>query len=261
MSQRLTRKEMKHDEFASAVGKSVEYAESHTKGLLTIIGAVLLAVALGIVVYYYLGHRAAVANEALRQAMKVYDAPVEATGAKPDDPLTPSFPTVEARRTKAKQLFERLRSDHRFTGAADLAGVYLAEFAVAEGRPEEARQLWTDFTKKHRDHLLAGQARLNLIALDRNQGKAQQVERELRAMLDQSEAPLPQDAVLYELGVTLEQLKRTPDAVQSYQRIVDEFPRSPYRSLAQQRVGQLDPTRSGGASGLFGGAGGGFPGA
>lgn len=52
--------------------------------------------------------------------------------------------------------------------------------------------------------------------------------------------------ILHELGTTLEQLHRPQEAIQSYQRILDEFPQSPYRTDAQQKVSALDPTRSGG---------------
>ena len=34
MSQRLTRKEIKHDEFAEVMGRSVEYAGAHSRGLI-----------------------------------------------------------------------------------------------------------------------------------------------------------------------------------------------------------------------------------
>ena len=63
-------------------------------------------------------------------------------------------------------------------------------------------------------------------------------------MLEKSDSPLPQDVILAELGMTFEQLHRTQEAIQSYQRIVDEFPQSPYRQEAQQKVSALDPTRA-----------------
>jgi hypothetical protein len=69
--------------------------------------------------------------------------------------------------------------------------------------------------------------------------------------------------VLHELGATLEQLHRPQEAIQSYQRILDEFPQSPYRSDAQQKIAALDPTRApagGSPLGMPGGMPAGFPG-
>lgn len=258
MNQRLTRKEIKRDEFAAAVGRSVEYAESHVRTIAYAIGAVLLLVALSVAFYFWRNSRLQGANEALAQAMKVYEAPINATGAKPNDPNEPSFANEAARRARAKQLLEKVRDDYGSTAAADVASLYLAQIAADEGRLDDARKIWREFVDDHGDHLLAGEARLNLISLDRNQGKAQQVAQELRDMLEQNDPALPQDVILFELGATLEQLDRKQEAVQTYQRILDEFPQSPYGSEAQQKIGALDPTRAAGAPSMAGIPG--FPG-
>jgi TolA-binding protein len=257
MSQRLTRKDIKRDEFASAVGRGVDFAESHTRELLMTVGAVLLAVLIGLVSYFYIAHRSDVANQALAAAVKVYGAPIDATGAKPNDPTEPSFASEAARQARARQSFERVHDDYRWTDAADVASLYLADLDAAAGKVAEARQLWSDFAKKHGDHVLAVQARIDLLELERGQGKGQQVAQQLREMLDQSDAPLPQDVTLFQLAMTLEQLNRDQEAVQTYQRLVDEFPQSPYRQTAQQKLAALDPSRAAGAGQLAGL--GGFP--
>ncbi len=249
MNQRLTRKEIKRDEFAAAVGRSVEYAESHVRTIAYAIGAVLLLVALGVAFYFWRNSRLQDANGALAQATRVYLAPVSATGARPNDPDEPSFANEAARRARAKQLLEKVRADYGSTAAADVAGLYLAQIAADEGRLDEARKAWQEFVDDHGDHLLAGEARLNLINLDRKQGKAEKVADELRRMLDGNDQTLPQDVILFELGATLEQLNRKQEAAQTYQRILDEFPQSPYGSEAQQKVSALDPSRAGSPAG------------
>jgi predicted negative regulator of RcsB-dependent stress response len=259
MNQRVNRKEMKRDDFAAAVGRSVEYAESHVRLIIYAVGAVLLLVALGIALRSYLGHRQEQASQDLASAMKVYQAQVAATGANPADANAPTFPTEAARRAEAKKRFEKVRDGYGSTDAADVAGLYLAQIAADEGKLDEARKLWTDFVDDQGDSLLAGEARLNLIHLDRQQGKGEQVVQELRAMLEKSDAPLPQDVILHELGLTLEQLKRGQEAVAVYQRIVDEFPQSPYRGDAQQKLSALDPSRSPAGGAPLGGLPG-FPG-
>lgn len=259
MNQRLTRKDIKRDEFANAVGRSFEFAEIHSRQLLLMLGAVLLAVLVGILAFFYVNHRSDLANQALAKATKVYNAPVDPAGAKPNDPREPSFATEAARQARARQLLERLRSDFRFTDAADVASIYLAALDASSGKLAEARQLWNDFVKKHGDHVLAAQARIDLMDLDRSQGKGNEVAQRLREMLDQSDAPLPQDAVLYELATTLEQLNRNQEAAQTYQKLVDEFPQSPYRQTAQQKLTALDPTRAAAGAGQLAGLGAGFP--
>ena len=252
MSQRLTRKDIKRDEFASAVGRGVDFAESHTRELMMTIGAVLLAVLIVIVTYFYIAHRSDLANQALAAAVKVYGAPIDPAGAKPNDPAEPSFASEAARQARARRLFEGVRADYRWTDAADVASLYLADLDATAGKVAEARQLWSDFAKKHADHVLAVQARIDLLELDRSQGKGQQVAQQLREMLDQSDAPLPQDVTLYQLAITLEQLNRDQEAIQTYQRLVDEYPQSPYRQPAQQKLAALDPSRAAGGGQVAG---------
>jgi TolA-binding protein len=245
MSQRLSRKNIKRDEFASAVGRGVDYAESHSRQLLVSVGGVLLAVLVGLLAYFYIAHRSEVANQALAAAVKVYGAPIVPAGAKPNDREEPSFPNEVARQARARQLLERVRGDYRWSDAADVASLYLAEIDAATGKPAAARQLWSDFVKKHGDHVLAAQARIDVMELDRGQGKGQQVAQQLRQMLDRSDAPLPQDVILFQLATTLEQLNRDQEAAQTYQRLLDEFPQSAYHQTAQQKLAALAPSRAG----------------
>jgi len=259
MNQRLTRKDMKHDDFASAMGRGVEYAESHVRTIVYAVAGVLLLVALGVGISYWRSHQAQAAGQALAKAVKVYQAPVVTTGAKPNDPAAPSFPSEETHRAAARKALQKVRDDYGSTDAADVANLYLAQIAAEENKLAEARKIWQGFVDAHPKHMLAAEARLNVIHLDLQQGKGEQVVKDLRALLEKGDSPVPQDVLLHELGTTLEQLKRPQEAVQAYQRILDEFPQSPYRPEAQQKVTALDPTR---AASPFGGLQGipGFPG-
>ncbi|HEX3526205.1 MAG TPA: tetratricopeptide repeat protein [Thermoanaerobaculia bacterium] len=247
MNQRVTRKDMKKDEFASAVGRGVEYAEGHVRPIIFGIGGAVVLAVIGFLIYGFVGHRSDAAGDALAAAVKVYSAPLNATEAKPNDPKEPSFVDEAARRAKAKTLFTKVRSDYGHTDAADIAGVYLAQIAMTDGKPEEARKLWSDFVDAHPDSLLAGEARINLIHLDRgkqaSKEKLEELAQRLKAMQGQSKPPLPEDVILNELGATYEQLGRKDDATQAYKRILDEFPQSAYRTNAGQRISALDPTK------------------
>jgi predicted negative regulator of RcsB-dependent stress response len=247
MSQRLTRKEIKRDEFTTAVERGVEYAESHARTLIWAIAAVVALAVIGVGGYALLSSRSTKANDALAAAVKVYNAPIEAAGAKPKDATSPSFPDEAARRARAKALLQKVRSDYGSSDAADVAGLYLAQIAMAEGKADEARKMWNDFVDDHPDSLLAGEARINLIHLDRKQGpkvKVEELATRLKAMMEQSEPPLPEDVLLSELGATYEQLGRKDDAIQAYKRILDEFPQSGYRQVAQEKLSALDPART-----------------
>src|SRR5215813_9994481 len=107
MSQRLTRKDIKRDEIASAVEHGLEYAESHLKIIYYAAAAIVVAGALWGAYHYYSGGRNERANVELARAMKVFQAQVVTpAAAKPNDAKEPSFPSDAARREKAKGLFD-----------------------------------------------------------------------------------------------------------------------------------------------------------
>jgi tetratricopeptide (TPR) repeat protein len=247
----LTRKEMKKNELATAVHRTVDYAEHHTRGLLMGLGALAVAALVGLGIWAWLQHRGRQANEALAEAMEIYEAPIDPVAAKPDDPDAPSFAGEAERRARAKARFAEVVDDHPWSDAADIAGLFLADIAIAEGDAGRARELWTDFLDEHDGHVLAGETRLNLFSLDRSQGKAEAVAAELEGLLEDAEPPLPQDVLLYQLALTKEQLGRADEATQAYQRIVDEYPRSSYRQLAQQKVTGASPAALGETLNLF----------
>lgn len=248
MTQHLTRKDMKRDDFATAVGRGVEYAGSHARTLIIGLGVLALIAILVLVGQVFMGSRAEKANEALSRAMKVYQAPLDAAAARPDDPTTPTFAEPGARRERAKQLFEGVRSEYGMSEAAEVAGVYLAQIAAEEGQLDRARELWTEFVNDNKESILAGQARVNLIQLDRQQGKNEELSQRLKSMLEQDEPGLPKDVVLFELATTQEQLGRKQEALQSWRRLSEEYPESAYRSVAQQKINALDPAA--GAAGM-----------
>jgi predicted negative regulator of RcsB-dependent stress response len=258
MNQRLTRKDIKRDEFASAVEHGMEYAGSHVKTIVYAVAGVAVLVALWGAFQYYSGNRNAQANDALAKAIKVFQAPiVGAATAKPTDPNEPSFADEASRKAAARPLLEGVRKTYASTDAADVAGLFLANLAVTEGKLDDARKLWQAFIDEHDDHMLAGQAQLNLINLDRSQGKTDQAVAALKKLVEKGRGALPLDLLLNELGQAQEEQNKPQEAIQSYQRILDEFPRSPYRNEAQQKIQSLDPSRA--TSPLLGG-GAGFPG-
>lgn len=253
--QRATRHQMKRNELAEAVERTVHYTEGHLRLIGIAVAAVVLLVLAVVGIRSFLKSRAVEANEALAAAVRVHQAPVGVPAPKPEDAKEPSFADETARRARAKQLFEEVRETYGSSDAGGVAAVYLGQIAVAEGRLDDARELWEEYLDDDDDSLLANQTRLNLMALDRQQGKAEELVRRLQAMLDEAEPPLPQDVVLFELATTYEQLGRQPEAEEAFQRIVTEHPQSPYRQAAQQKVAD-----QGGLPGLGGlGGPGGLP--
>ncbi len=240
MSQRLTRKEIKRDEVLETVGSFVGFLQKHGAKLAIGVLALVVALLVGWGVWMLRERRASAAGEVLARALAVYGAPSDAADPRPDDALRPSFADDEARRARADELFHAVRDEYGGTDAADIAGAYLGGLAAAAGRDEEARQLWQEFLDRQGDHLLAAQIELNLMALDRVEGRTAELVDRLRARLDDPREKLPKDVLLHQLGLALEDLDRPAEAGDAYRRLVDEFPASPLRAEAEDRLDALE---------------------
>lgn len=238
MSDRLSRKEIKQgDAFTAGVGTAIEYVESNHRLIAAIFGGALVLGLFVAAVVMWLERRDVKINELLGRAIQVAEAPIDAANPKPDDQAAPSFASVEARRATAKALLTEL-ADYG-SDTADLAAIYLAQIALEEGDAARARELWTEFLEEHRGELPAAGVELSLLALDRSEGKGEEVIERLRESIGKPGNQLPDDVLLWELAVTLEQLGRDGEARETYQRLVDENPDSSYVNRARQKlVGQ-----------------------
>lgn len=245
MSQRLSRKEIKRDEFMESLGGAFEYVRDHSRNLIAIAIALLATLILVAVYMGWSDRREGRADASLAQALRIYQATLDPVAANPDDAESPSFADAGARSARAKELFEVVKSDFRSSDAGKIATVYLGQIAAQEGDVEGAREYWEDFVANSSDHALAVEVRVNLMALERQSGRGDELVTELRAMLSGADAGLPPDLLWYQLALTLEGLDRQGEANEAFQRIVDEYPQSAYAAAARERTG-------GGQASLFG---------
>ncbi len=236
MSQRLTRQDIKRDEVLESLGAAVEFIRRNARAL--VLGVVVL-VALVVAAFGYRAYREGRetrAGELLAEAALVLEAPVTPEVPRPDDPDSPSFASEAARRERARELFSEVRGGFSGTRPAAVAAAYLGELAAQAGDLTAARASWEEFLERAGDHMLATQVRLNLMALDRAEGRGEELAERLEGMLDQPEPPLPRDVMLFELARTLDGLGRSDAAAESWRRLVEEHPQSPYAITARSRV-------------------------
>ena len=67
-----------------------------------------------------------------------------------------------------------------------------------------------------------------------NEGIAQANQR-VRKIIDDAGSAVPRDHALMRLASTFEEAQRTPEALQAYRKLIDEFPSSVYVSDAKRR--------------------------
>lgn len=246
MSRRLTRKEIKHDEFVERMTSWLHYAQDHARSLIW--GAVgLLGLALAVVlVFAYLERRDRQAQIALAKALAVHGAEIVPDGADPERDWSPTFADAASRTARARELFAQVRERYGRSKAAAIATVYLGQMAADAGDGARARELWREFLEARPRDALAAEVRLNLMALDRAEGRGSELVEELRGLIGSGGGELPPDLLWYQLGVTLEELGRQVEADEAFRTLVEQFPQSPFAAAARSRV-------AGAEAQLFGG--------
>lgn len=237
MNRRLSRKEIKRDGFMESVGGALEWIAAHSRALIGLVGAMIAAAVIIGLLIAYSQRREQQADEALAEALSVYQATLDPVAADPADPKAPTFPDSGSRSMAASELLQKVRDDFGSSDAAGIATAYLGQIAIENGDSQQARALWEEFVGRASDHMLAAEVRVNLMALDRTEGRGDELVTRLRAMLSGPDEGLPHDLLWYQLALTLESLDRDGEAKEAYLRIVEDFPRSAYATTARQRTG------------------------
>jgi TolA-binding protein len=241
----VTREDLKRNELGEAIEGAIHYAEDHSKLILRIAAGLGIAGVIAIAVVLWTSSRREGANELLVQALKAHDAEIVAVGAKPDDPVRPTFASESARSSRALELFTQLDSRYGGTKVGRVAKLYLAQMALDTNDKARARTLWSEFLDAEPAGPMAAAARVNLWKLDRAEGKADTVAAEITRLLATSERPLPEDALLFELALSQQAAGKKEEAAATYRRIVDEHPQSPYFAAAQREAGPPAPPKVG----------------
>ena len=178
---RITRKELKTDKFALEVSHTMDFFEEHRKEILRY-GAVALVVALAVTaIYFYRRQQRNEQTTELAQAIRVYQAPVGQ--AAPNASL--SFPTQEAKAAEAKKSLTSVAAKYGGSDEGQVAHYYLGALAVDQGNLAEAEKHFKQASDSG-DEKYASLARLALGELYFAQGRADQGEKILRALMQNS---------------------------------------------------------------------------
>lgn len=225
MGRRITRKQLKQDEFVSVVDSVVDRASSYWRPLLAGIGAVFVLVLLWGAISWWTGSRSEGAARLLYQAVQAFEGD-ETTGVSAD------AATAEAR-------FQEVVDRYGRTDQADVARLYLARIAIARGEGDRARELLRRLTRRTGDDALKQVATVELLHLRVVAGQGVEVAQELEAMLAAEDPQLPRDVAIYELATTLQENGEQDRAREFFDKLVNEFPESPYREAANRKLGEL----------------------
>ncbi len=233
MGRRLTRKQIKNDQFVTLVDRWAHWMGQNWKqAAIGLGGAIVLALLYGAVASL-VGARSTAAATALSAAIETYAAPV-GSAAPADGKI--KFGTDAARLDAAEKAFKALASNYWLTSQARYAKLYLAHIAADRGDTAAAVRMLGELASRHTDNPIVRIATLDLIRLRVAKGEGQQLVGELEAMIAGKDPRLPRDVAMFELARMWEKEGKPAEAARLYRKLVDDFPESPYRNDAQQRL-------------------------
>jgi predicted negative regulator of RcsB-dependent stress response len=226
MGRRITRKQLKQDEFVSTVDTLIHWLSGYWRPVVAGLGAAMVVTLLWWIGTSWSSSRADQASYLLYQAVQSYSDQLGGT--------EPASDTDEPE-LKLGEVIDRFgRSDQ-----ADVARVYRARIHIERGELEEARDLLVEVVDRHPSDAVGRVATLDLVHLRVASGQGAEVAQELQAMVVGSDPRLPRDTALFELGELFTHQQDLEHAQEYFQKLVDEFPESPYLGRARQRLSEL----------------------
>jgi hypothetical protein len=102
--------------------------------------------------------------------------------------------------------------------------------------PAKLRDGARDLATRAPGSIASGVAALSFIESEASAGRVKEAIASAKSYLDSSNPPLPKDVLLFTLAKLYEKDGQLADAKSSYQRVVADFPDSPMRFEAQQKV-------------------------
>lgn len=231
MAKKLRREELRRDEVMETVGKGIRFVSGHRKGTAETIGIALgLAVLIGAFVAFR-GHRESQAAEHLSRALTVLATPLAG------DPSA----AASGKKTYATAAERAADANKELAAAADFGATKSGREAAVILAAQGASKDTGSFERYARSgkSVVAAAAELDGYRALSNAGKNNEAIAAVKRAIETSSTAVPKDALLAELGSLYEGTGSPADAKAIYQRLVSEYPDSPYASEAQSRIGQL----------------------
>jgi tetratricopeptide (TPR) repeat protein len=229
MSPKIRRQDLKRNELAETVGKTVDYVTGHRRGVTEIVAVIagLVALVAGFFVYRAWLERSA--GRTLSEALAVMDTPLaseQPAGA------ARTFASAGERRTQAEKLLRQAAS-HGSTASGRAAQVILA--ASGSEKAAESVDVFEKAARQSRSETAAA-AEIDAARQLAADGKASEAIERLKRAIESPTSAAPKDALLFALAGIYEQTGAAADARATYQRLITDYPSSPYRADARQKV-------------------------
>jgi TolA-binding protein len=235
---RSERHHLKENELAHMAAAAREAVESKGRQ----VGAVVLAiVVVGGALVGYFAWQSRQENQAgrmLAEALAVEETRVGPPSAPGSSSATKSFATEREKNEAALAKFKAVADEYSSTDAGLFARYQQASLLMSLGKASEAAATYQLVIDRSRG-VYSQMARLGLAEAQASSGQYDQAIAGFKSLAEQKEQSVPLDGILVQLGRTYLAAGKPSDAQQTFERVVREFPLSPFSSEAQRQLDKL----------------------
>lgn len=154
----------------------------------------------------------------------------------------PSFPTGRLRAEAALAKYKAAADAYPSTDAGIFARYQQAATLLSLERPAEAVQVYRQAIDRAGDGIYGQMARLGVAEAQARAGKYDDAIDAFKELAQRKDGPLPVDGILMQLGKTYLDAGKRADAQQTFDRLVQEYPNSPFSGDAMRELENLKKT-------------------
>lgn len=249
-ARKLSRKALlKQDEFLTTMEKIQQFWEEHRNAILFGVAGAMAVTIVIIVGVFFFKAREAKAAVALSEALRAYHGAVlgqQAPARAADDQL--QFSSAAQKYQQTISAMDGVIDGYGRTESGRVARLYRAHSLFNLGRYSEALEEYQAFRDASGLGYLSGLALLNMSQCRKLEGDYQAAAAICQELIDSaSDLQFPLDTALCaQADCSLESGDREK-AASLYRRVVEEFPESAYRFVAEEKLGSLGNDTTDGA--------------
>jgi TolA-binding protein len=236
---RTERHHLKENEMERLMRQARDVVDRRSGQLRWIISAVVIA---GVLAIGYFAWRERVQTRAhvlLAAAMAVQSARIGPPPAPGTTSSAPYFPTDRERAEAAVKKFKTAADAYPSTDAGIYARYQEGAIELALGKASDAATSYREVTSRAGSSIYGQMARLGLAEALTNAGQYDQAIDTFKELSQRKDGSLPIDGILMQLGRTYRDAGKRSDAQQTFTRLVDEFPDSPFTADAKKELESL----------------------
>jgi TolA-binding protein len=240
---RAERQHLKENELQSLARQVRERYDARKREMTAVVAVLVVLGAIGI---GYIAWRESVqarANALLAQAEAVHEARIAAAPAPGQaDPGGPRFGSEAERAQAALAKFKAAADAYPSADAGIFARYQQAVTAMTLGDTAGATRAYQQVIDANGDGFYGQMARLGLAEAQARAGQYDQAIRAFQDLAQRKDGRLPIDGILMQLGRTYRDAGKRAEAQQTFNRLVEEFPESPFSGDARRELDNLKKT-------------------